>query len=76
MTHLNVAPEGFFEFSTPQDTMKSLDSWVKWFKSRRVKTTIVKNNNGSFVLCREGKESTSDAVERRDRKKVKGNDNG
>jgi len=31
-----------------------LFEWEAWFKSKKIKTKIVKNTNGMFVLCREG----------------------
>lgn len=54
MAKESIAPNGMFEFSKPQPKKSDLFEWEAWFKSKKIKTKIVKNTNGMFVLCREG----------------------
>jgi catechol-2,3-dioxygenase len=53
----NYAPPGMFEVTKQMDKAEDLDTWVEHFKAKGIKTKIVTNDNGKFILCREGVES-------------------
>jgi hypothetical protein len=56
----SIAPDGYFEFTRPQDSIKKLKKWIEWFDKKNIKTVVVEteiNGHLRYVLCREGVEA-------------------
>jgi hypothetical protein len=49
-------PEGMFVFSKFVEKAAELNSWVKWFATKAIKTQVLWCEQG-FYLCREGEEA-------------------
>lgn len=60
--HIDHAPEGFFEFTVPQETRRRLKKWEAWFKAIGIPTKVVVHENGGFILCRKGKDAFAEGV--------------
>lgn len=52
-----VIPEGFYDFLTPQNERKSVESWEKWFASKGIETCVIINSKEQYVLCVKGVET-------------------
>lgn len=50
-------PKGMFIFSNPQKRKCELNSWEKHFADKGIATKIIKDREGRYYLCREGKEA-------------------
>jgi hypothetical protein len=58
MAHkINYAPPGMFEITKPLKKKEELDTWMEHFKKKKIKTEIVQDKNGRFILCCEGIEA-------------------
>ena len=52
----DYAPRGMFEISKPL-ARKDLKQWEEHFKNKGIRTEIVQDRCGKFILCREGVEA-------------------
>jgi hypothetical protein len=53
----NYAPIGMFEISKPMLLAEDLKVWEDHFAGKGIKTVIVTDDSGKFILCREGIEA-------------------
>jgi hypothetical protein len=53
-------PAGMFEITKPMKYLSDLDRWIEHFKLKGIKTAVIQNRNGEFILCREGIEYKGD----------------
>lgn len=53
-------PKGMFAVTNPQTYKKDLAGWESFFKDKGIKTEILEDPDGKFVLCREGIEAHAD----------------
>ncbi len=50
-------PAGMFIMSKATQEKSHLDSWIKHFNEKGIRTEIIKDSKGKYYLCREGLES-------------------
>jgi hypothetical protein len=55
-----VAPPGYFIFSKPNESRNSLKGWEEHFHKLGIPTVVLQQENGTWVLCREGEEALSE----------------